>query len=148
MLQLGDELWALPYRGYAIPHKYPRLDPARRHLYAGVRDATGYALWPRGRLVALECPAEGRFRTIPLRPAGRRVRLNVSVGPTGFVRVGVMGKADLPGRTVAECDGLSAVDGFDVPVTWGGREELDLPAEPVALAFELRQARLFGVEFV
>ncbi|MBI2195151.1 MAG: hypothetical protein HYU36_24490 [Planctomycetes bacterium] len=147
LLDRPDGRWALPYAGHPIPHKYPRLDPDQRCLYTGVQSGTGYALWPRGRLVALDCPEEGAFWTIPIRPAGQRLRLNASIAPTGYLRVGVRGIQHVPGRTLSDCDPLVGRDGLDLRVTWHGADSFSLPPEPIALLFELRQAKLFGVEF-
>lgn len=147
LLELDGDKWALPYTGYPIPHKYPRLDPNRRCLYTGVAMGSGYAWWPRGRIVALESQDEGYFWTIPVRPADTRLRINASVAPTGFLKVGLMGVSNLPGRALADCDPVVGQDGLDIPVTWKGEERFVLPEEPIALFFELRQAKLFGVTF-
>ena len=141
----GD--WVLPFLGYPIPHKYPRLDPARRELYPGVQNGLGYARWPKGRIVALECAEDGACWTIPLRPAGTRMRINASVACTGYVKIGLQGNGDLPGRTVADCDIIYGCDGNDIPVRWHGEDTINVPEEPIAVFFEMRQAKLFGVEF-
>lgn len=62
LTELGDNRWVLPYSAYNVPHKYPR------RLW---KFAPGYAVWPKGRLVALEAAERGEFATIGLVPPGR-----------------------------------------------------------------------------
>ena len=61
----GD--WALPYSAHNVPHKYPR----------GQRQGgLGYAVWPKGRMVALEAAARGQFTLMPVILPGRVLRIS------------------------------------------------------------------------
>ena len=109
----------------------------------------GLATWPKGRLVALQCDEEGEFATLAVVPRGNALRLNASVKPTGYIRVAVRkfgSGTDIPGRTFDDADRIVG-DGLAVPVTWHGEERLNHEGAPVLLRFQLRQAKLFGVEF-
>ena len=55
LLELSDGSFVLPYTGYNFPHKYPR---------GQFKFAPGYAVWPKGRLVALEALERGEFATV------------------------------------------------------------------------------------
>jgi len=150
LVELPGERWGIPYHGWPIPHKYPGRDLSKRTgLFPGVPDCQGYAIWPKGRLVALECRDEGSFATVGLVPPGNRIRLNATIRPAGYIRVAVQrldGEA-LPGRTFADCDPLVG-DGLAMPVTWRGEDYLEQTGAPLRLAFEMRQACLYGVEFI
>ena len=59
------------YSGDPIPHKYPGRDiNARKGLFPGVQGVSGLAVWPDGRLVALQCDDEGEFATVAVVPPG------------------------------------------------------------------------------
>jgi hypothetical protein len=73
LIELAGGDWALPYTGYAFPHKYPRGAWSYR---------PGYAIWPKGRLVAVEAAETGEFST-----AGREVA-NQRAGAAGRQRIG------------------------------------------------------------
>lgn len=149
LMELPDGRWAAPYRGYAVPHKYPGQDPrTRTGLFPGVPHVGGYAVWPKGRLVAMECP-DSEFATVAVVPPGNRIRLNASVRPAGFVQVGVqrLRQDEIPGRGLADCDAMVG-DSQAMPVTWKGQADLQHGDSPVILKFRTRHARLFGVEFV
>ena len=134
----GDKI-ALPYFTTPYPHKYPR--------WPGVLDAVehAWAVWPKGRLVALSAPGVGVFHTFPIEPMGRSLRLNARVARGGEVRVGLSG---IDGRSAAECDPITG-DHPAHPVTWGGDDQARVrPGVPVTLEFQLRAAELFGYEWV
>lgn len=147
MLTLPDGRWALPYSGNPIPHKYPRNPAAKRELYHGLEGASYYAVWPKGRLVALECPEEGEFATNIVWPAGTKMFLNAVVSPTGYIRAGLTGGGDIPGHGLADCDPIIALDNIAIPVTWKGDADMGEQKDPILIRFQLRQAKLFGVEF-
>jgi hypothetical protein len=143
LVELPGDRWALPYVGFPIPHKYPRLDPAQRERHPGVASGRGYAIWPRGRLVALEAAEDGAFATVAVFPRGERLFLNAVVAADGFIKVGV----DRPGREIENCVPLSGVDGLELPVAWRNETGLATKGGPVALKFQLRRAKLFGLTF-
>jgi hypothetical protein len=148
LIALPDGRWALPYIGFPIPHKYPRVDPAKRERYPGVAAGRGYAIWPRGRLVALQADDDGAFGTVAIVPAGKRVFLNAAVPSDGSIRVGFQAPSDdLEVRTLAQCDPIIGQDTPAIAVTWRGAAELNNDGKPVLFQFALRRAKLFGVEF-
>lgn len=121
----------------------------RKGLYPGVRGEGGLAIWPKGRLVALECEEEGAFATIAVIPKGDRIRLNATVKPTGYVKVAARRfdrGEDIPGRTFDESDQVFG-DGLALPITWNGEENLNHEGAGIILRFELKQVKLYGVEF-
>ena len=149
LVELPGDRWAMPYMGFPIPHKYPRLAPAKRKLHTGVEANRGYAIWPKGRLVALDCPDHGAFATVAVKPAGQRLFLNANVDPSGYVKIGVkaIGGADIPGRTPEVCDAIHGKDGIEIPVTWNGQDNLNAAGQPVIFTFEMCRAKVFGLSF-
>jgi hypothetical protein len=150
LLEYPGDKWAVGYGGNPIPHKYPGRDISQRKgLFPGLQGESGLAVWPRGRLVALCCDEEGGFATVAVVPRGDRIRLNASIKPTGHIKVAVrrFGTGeDVPGRTFTDMDRLVG-DGLALPVTWHGEDTLNHGGDPVILRFEMRQAKLFAVEF-
>ena len=133
----GDRV-ALPYIGYPIPHKFPRL------VRCG---EVGLAVWPKHRLSAVVADEEGEFFTTPLKSAGDTLRLNFHVKRNGFIKVAALGAN---GRTLHECDPLFG-DRLDATVSWKGNSSLlgrAASAEGVTLHFRMRSAKLFSFEFV
>lgn len=139
LLPFGREQVAMPYSGTCYPHKYPR--------WPAVFDAwkQGWAVWDRDRLSALVADDEGECWTMPLVPAGRRLRLNARVPRGGLIQVGVEG---LRGHGSEDCDPIAG-DSLEHVVSWRGEDSLDLPlGQPVVLHVRLRAAELFAVEWV
>lgn len=140
LVDLPGNRTALMYTGTPISHKYPRHPPFGE---------LAWATWERERLVALECPAEGRFQTVQVLCPGRTVRLNYRTYISGCIRVealGADGKA-LPGRSFDDCDPVSGNE-FDRVVTWKGASGLNLPeGAPLSLRLTLRAAELFAIHF-
>ena len=87
LLELSDGSFVLPYTGYNFPHKYPR---------GQFKFAPGYAVWPKGRLVALEALERGEFATVSILSPGRRLRLNVRTRRGGSVLVSPSGMGETP----------------------------------------------------
>ncbi|HZT32426.1 MAG TPA: hypothetical protein VFA33_21230 [Bryobacteraceae bacterium] len=141
LLELPDGSFALPYTGYNVPHKYPR--PLWKY-------APGYAIWPRGRLIALEADGRGEFATVQIVPPGRRLRINALTRRGGSILVeaaGADGKP-LPGRSFAEAHRVFG-DQHWTPLVWGGQEDLGHPENTsILLRFRLEQAQIYGLEFV
>lgn len=150
LLEYPGEKWGLTYGANPIPHKYPgRNFDKRKGLFPGVPGEGGTAMWPKGRLVALQCDEEGEFATVAVLPRGERIRLNASVKPTGYIKVAVrrFGTGeDVAGRTFNDADRIVG-DGLAMPVTWQGEDSLEHEGSAVILRFQLRQAKLYGVEF-
>ena len=140
LIELPDGRFALSYTGYNVPHKYPR----RLWKYA-----PGYAVWPKGRIIALEAAARGEFATVALIPPGRRLRLNALTKRAGSIRCEVAGMDGTPlaGRSFAESRPVSG-DRHWTPLVWGGIEDLGFKdGSAILLRFRMEQAQLFGLEF-
>lgn len=140
LTELADGRWVLPYSAYNVPHKYPR------RLW---KFAPGYAVWPKGRLVALEAAERGEFATIGLVPPGRKLRINALTRRGGSLLVEV---ADIKGKPLAGRSFNEAArifgDRFWTPVTWNGQEDLGHPeGTAIMLRFRMDQASIFGLEF-
>jgi len=149
LLEYADQKWGITYGGQPIPHKYPgRAFDKRQGLFPGVQGVGGIAMWPKGRLVALQCDEEGEFATVAVVPRGERIRLNASVKPSGYIKTQIRtyGGGIIEGRTFDASDRIIG-DNLEFPVTWNGEDGLNHGGKPVILAFKLRQAKLYGVEF-
>lgn len=135
LIELPNGDWALPYLAHNLPHKYPR---------GRLVGSTGYAVWPRGRLVAVAADDHGEFTMIPFVVPGKSLRINALTLRTGYVKVEVMGSK---GRSLAECIPIVG-DQHWARVRWTGAENLGVePGQAVTLRVELKQAKLFGIEF-
>lgn len=150
LLEYPEGIWGIPYSGNPIPHKYPgRSFEKRKGLFPGVSSEGGLATWRKGRLVALQCDEEGEFATLAVLPRGNQIRLNASIRPSGYIKVAVRqfgSGEDLAGRTFAESD-LLIGDGIEMPVTWQGVAAINHEGSALIFRFQLRQAKLFGIEF-
>ena len=143
LVPLPNNRIGLPYGGYLYPHKYPR----NKFTF---KSQIAYALWPKGRLSALEAVESGNFTTLPLIFEGNELRLNVQTKRAGHILVEVADRkgTPVPGRSFNEADPIIG-DHFDYPVTWKGESDLKRKADqPVMLRFRLRCAKLFAFEFV
>ena len=140
LVELPDGSFALPYTGYNFPHKYPR---------GQLSYNTGYAVWPQGRLVALEAPDRGEFATVALMPPGRKLLINALVQRAGslLVEVADLGGAPLEGRRFEDCAPLIG-DQYRTPVTWQGEDDLGFAAgNPIILRFRMKRAQIFALDF-
>ena len=136
LMPFGPDRVAAPYSGTPYPHKYPRW-PAVWEAWQ-----MGWAWWERDRICALVADREGEFRTGPLVPAGRELRLNCRTPLGGEIRVGVEG---VEGRSAEDCAPVVG-DGFSLPVSWGGQSDVGV-GEDVVLHFKMRAAELFAFEW-
>lgn len=140
LVELSDGTFALPYTGYLVPHKYPR---------GQNRYATGYAEWPRGRLIALEAVEYGEFATVAVIPPGQRLLLNAVTRRAGYVRVEAarLDGTPIEGRTFADSVPLVG-DCYRTPVVWRNQDTLGVAdGEPVMLRFRMEMASLYFAEF-
>jgi len=87
LLELTDGSFALFYSASNLPHKYPR---------GQMRVKPGLAVWPKGRIVALEAPELGEFTMLPITPVGRKLHINAVTERAGSILVEVAG---MSGRT-------------------------------------------------
>jgi hypothetical protein len=135
LVELPDGRFALPYAGYNVPHKYAR---AQWEFWPG------YAVWPKGRIVALEAAERGEFTMLALMPPGRKLLINAITKRAGEIRVQVDGIA---GRSLDDCDPIIG-DQYRTPVTWKGKADLGHEEKkPIRLRFRMDKAQLFGLEF-
>ena len=99
--------------------------------------------------MALQADQVGSFATIAVIPPGNSVRLNATVKPTGWVKLAIRlygSREDLPGYSFEDTDRLVG-DDLGMQVTWGGKAEIPHGDTPLMLRFQLKQTKLFGVEF-
>jgi hypothetical protein len=149
LIELANGDFALPYTGYRFPHKYPRgawTTDGEESYYDW-----GYAIWPKGRIVALEAPELGEFTTVGLMPPGRRLRINAVTMRAGSIRVAVLTRDGrfLPDRSFEESIPIIG-DQYRAIVKWKGEDGDDLgfgEDEPICLRFKMDQAKIFGLEF-
>jgi len=140
LIELANGDFALPYTGYGFPHKYPR---------GQLKTGAGYALWPKGRLIALEAPEYGEFATVAIVPPGRKLKINATTELAGsiVVEVAAWDYTPLPGRAFADANVLRG-DLFWEPVTWKSGDDLGYAdGSCVILRFRMRNAKMFGLEF-
>ena len=142
LIELGNGDFALPYSGYRFPHKYPR----------GHKDFPpnlGFAIWPKGRMIALEAEQSGEFATVAIVPPGPMLRINATTRRGGSIKIEAcaMNRQPLPGRTFADCRPIIG-DQFRTLVTWQGGNDLGIqPGEAVVLRFRMDQAKIFALDF-
>lgn len=138
LVELADGTFAMPVTGYNVPHKYPR----GRYKYA-----TGYMVWPKGRIVALESPSVGQFSTVAIMPPGRKLLINADTRRAGSIAIEVANLSgnSLPGRSFEDFDRMMG-DLYRTPASWKGQTDLAL-GTPVILRFRMDAARLYALDF-
>jgi hypothetical protein len=140
LIEIPDGDFALPYTGYIFTHKYPR----GQHQFL-----PGYAIWPKGRIVALEARDSGEFMTTALMPPGRRLKINAVTKRAGGIRVEIVGSDGqaVQGRAFADSDAIIG-DRHGTPVTWKGEDDLGhAEGTAIMLRFRMDKAKIFGLEF-
>ncbi|MBC8458272.1 MAG: hypothetical protein H8D67_09785, partial [Deltaproteobacteria bacterium] len=150
LLEYPDNRWCVAYSGNPIPHKYPGCDiKLRQGLFPGLSGVSGLATWQKGRLVALQCDEIGEFATVAVIPTSDRIRLNTIVKPTGYIKMAVKiygSSEDMLSHTFEDTDHLVG-DSLAMPVAWKGDAVIPHQGKPIILRFQLKQAKLFGIEF-
>lgn len=134
----GD--YILPYTGYAFPHKYPRGAWSYR---------PGVAVWPKGRLAAVEAAERGEFTTVSFFPPGKRLLVNAVVKRGGELRIAITRRdgSILSGRSLDEAVPIVG-DQYRAPVTWSGGDTLGSEAgQPICLRVRMNQARMYSLDF-
>ena len=142
LVETSEGDFILPYSGYRFPHKYPR-------GHAGFPPHLGYAVWPKGRLIALEAQELGEFSTVAFVPPPRRLRINATTRRGGTIRIEVatIQRQVPPGRSFADCKPIIG-DQFKSLVTWTGGDDLGIQSgEAIVLRFKLDQAKIFALDF-
>jgi hypothetical protein len=140
LVELPNGDWALPYTGFVYPHKYPR--------GAWAYDI-GMAVWPKGRLVALEAPDAGEFTTVAFIPPGKKLRINALTKRAGSILVEAcdVDAKPLPGRSFEDAHPIIG-DQYRTPVTWKGGDELGAAeGSAVVLRVRMEKAKLFSFDF-
>jgi hypothetical protein len=82
-------------------------------------------------------------------PPGEKIRLNATVKPTGYIKVAIRlygAGSDVSGRSFEDTDRMIG-DNLAMPVTWNSETTLKHNGTPVVLRFQLKQAKLYGIEF-
>ena len=135
LIELSSGDWALPYLAHNVPHKYPR----------GKRvGGTGYAIWEKGRMVAVEAADQGEFTMMPVMPPGPILKINCVTDRAGWVKVEVVG---IDGRRLEDCVPLVGDQAW-TPVKWKDKSNTGVESgKAITLRFQLYQAKLFGIEF-
>ena len=140
LIELAGGDLTLFYTGYNFPHKYPR---------GQLRFGSGAAVWPKGRLVAVEAVGRGEFATAAILPPGRKIQLNALTSRAGHILVEIAGEtgAPIPGREFARATAIVG-DQPAAPLKWGENQDIGIdPNKPVILRFRMDQAKLFAIEF-
>ena len=133
----GQDRVAIPYGARAIPTS----TLAGR---AWITSKSGWAWWPKGRLVGLAADDEGEFHTLDIPVSGGQLRINAKVRSGGQIRVGIDGPA---ARSAADCDPITG-DHLAHPVTWRGDAKCGVTlGSTVRLHLQLRAAELFGLKW-
>jgi hypothetical protein len=140
LVELASGDWILPYRGDLLTTRYPRGNIAQRW---------GAAIWPKGRLMAIEAEDKGSFATVAFVAPGTKARINAVTKGTGEIRVeaaDLRGKP-IPGRTFDESIPING-DQHRQLVQWKGADDLGVKAgEPVMLRFRMSQAKIYCLDF-
>lgn len=141
LIELPDGNYALPYTGYNVPHKYPRVHATR---------SVGYALWKKGRITGLEASEKGEFTTVAVIPPGERLLINAVTRRAGSILVEVLDINQQPvqGRTFE--DAVPVVgDNYRTTVVWKNHDNLGIElGQAVILRFKMNQACIYSLDFV
>jgi len=109
----------------------------------------GYAVWPKGRLIALEAADCGEFATAIVLAEGEKLKINAVTDRAGHILVEAanMDGKPIPGRSFGEAQPIIG-DQFWTPVTWKEHGDLGVKrGEPVMLRVRMDKARIYGFEF-
>ncbi len=140
LMEMSNGDFVLPYTGYNVPHKYPR-GMAERN--------SGYAIWPKGRLICIEAEELGEFTTIAFVPQGDKLRINAVTKRSGYIKVEVckINGEPVPGREIVHSAQLFG-DCYRALVTWKDCSTLGIEkSEAVCLHIKMKQACIYGMEF-
>lgn len=140
LVELPDGSFVLPYSGYNVPHKYPR---------GQWKYQIGYAVWPKGRIVALEAAEHGEFATVRIMPPGRKLLINAVTERAGSIRVEVADRNGQPlaGRTFDDAQPIQG-DQYRSTVAWRDADDLGYAqGQPIIMRFRMNRAKIFALEF-
>jgi hypothetical protein len=140
LIETANGDFVIAYMGFNVPHKYPR---------GSYKQLTGYAVWPHGRIIALEAEDLGQFETVHVVPSGTKVFINAETKRAGEIRVAVK-KYDsgaIEGRSFEECIPIIG-DHPRTLIRWQRADDLGIQAgEAVALQFRMNKAAIYALEF-
>jgi hypothetical protein len=146
MVRRGDEIWQ--YGTVRFTEHGGALYGGEEHE-GGVHDRLVRLTQRLDGFVSLDAGEEpGTVVTRPLIYEGQQLVLNVAA--RGSVRVGLLGQdgQPIPGFTLDDCDPITA-DSTRHAVSWGGQRDVSPHAgRVVQLALELRDAKVFALQFV
>lgn len=134
LIELPNGDWALPYLAHNFPHKYPR---------GQAKGGTGYAIWPKGRLMAVASENQGEFTTLSIIAPGKTLKVNAVTGRTGWVKIEVLGAKK---HAMDDCIPIIG-DQHWTRVAWKDGADLGEPGRAVTLRIQMKQAKLYGLEF-
>jgi hypothetical protein len=140
LIELPNGDYALPYTGYNVPHKYPRVNAER---------SVGYALWPKGRIVGLEALEQGEFTTVAVVPPGERLLINAVTRRAGSIMVEALdvNQQPLAGRSFEDAVPIVG-DHYRTSVVWKNHDNLGIePGQAVILRFKMNQACIYSLDF-
>lgn len=140
LIETANGDFAIAYMGFNVPHKYPR---------GSYKQFTGYAVWPHGRIIALEAEDRGEFETVSVVASGSKVYINAVTTLAGEIRVAVRKHRaeEIEGRGFDECIPIVG-DHPRTLIRWQHADDLGIePGEAVALKFKMDQAAIYGLEF-
>jgi len=140
LIELANGDFALPYTGYNVPHKYPRMKATR---------GIGYALWPKGRIVALETTEKGEFSTVAIVPPGTKLYINAVTKSAGNIIIEAVGPDGnpIPGREFENSIPLVG-DLFNSLVVWKEHNDIGIESgQAVILRFRMVQSSIYSLEF-
>jgi hypothetical protein len=107
------------------------------------------AVWPGGRLIALEAPERGEFATVAIIPLGQKLFINALTQRAGSITIeaaDIDGKP-LPGRSFK--DSIPVIgDHQKQQVRWKEHDNIGCSnGEGVILRFRMEKAKIFGLDF-
>lgn len=140
LIELGNGDWIMPYRGDRLTKVYPR---------GHIEQAWGAAIWPKGRLMAIEAEDKGNFATVAFVAPGERLRINALTAPSGeiYVEAADMRGRPIAGRTFADSIAING-DQHRTLVKWKGADDLGVKVgEPVMLRFRMDRAKIYSLDF-
>jgi len=140
LVERPNGAWILPYIGYNVPHKYPR---------GAYRFEPGMLVWPKGRLMGIEAAEVGAFATAAIVPPGKHLHINALTQRTGFIKVEIVDMDGnlVSGRSFNEVRPLIGDHHFS-RVEWKSGDDLGVGEnEPVIIRFQMKMAKIYGLEF-
>jgi hypothetical protein len=142
MIRRGDEIWQY-YYGSEQYHS-PWTKEGREAVFRVVQRLDGF--------ISADTPyTGGSLTTRPLTFDGRELVLNIDTGATGFAQVGLLDEngQPVPGYGLDDCIYING-DFIEKKVEWldNGSDLSQLAGKTVQLAFRMRGAKLYSMQFV